>query len=470
MEKRIICIGYEMPGHPDLFHRYSSNQSLLDADIIVFQPDIGGYPLDHDTGSPYFQGKRCLSKDSSFNLKEHTSHWKKELSTALEHGKTIFVFFSEFEEVFVHTGKNTVSGTGRNAKVTNIVESFNNYTFFPAKLPPIIPKSGNGITFTGNTTFSTFFEEFKDDLVYKSYLNEKLPEAFFLTRTGEKTIGSLFKIGRGNLVLLPPISYDDTVFLKKNTNGQSLWTTEAIKFGKRLVKHLVEIDKVLRKSGERTPPPGWVSADEFKLLEEQTLSTRIEEITAKIDNLLTEKNQLLIELNEAVKLKDLVFEKGKNLENAIIYSLTILGYKAENYSDGTLELDQIIVSPEGDRFIGEAEGKDTTAINIDKFRQLSLNIHEDAQREEIEEPAIGILFGNGFRLLEPAKREEQFTTKCITVAKTSNCILIRTINLFEISKYVLESKDTVFAKNCRDAIKNSIGKIVDFPKVPIPLT
>ena len=155
------------------------------------------------------------------------------------------------------------------------------------------------------------------------------------------------------------------------------------------------------------------------------------------------------------KLRDLLFEKGKTLENAIGIALEILGYKAENYNDGNLELDHIVTSPEGDRFIGEAEGKDTSAINIDKFRQLAVNIQEDLQRDEVENPAIGILFGNGFRLTRPSERAEQFTTRCINTAKSSNCTLVRTIDLFRVAKYVKESKDENFTKSCREVIKSS---------------
>ena len=167
-----------------------------------------------------------------------------------------------------------------------------------------------------------------------------------------------------------------------------------------------------------------------------------------------------------IALKDLLFEKGKRFENAIKIALETLGYKAENYNDGNLELDHVITSPEGERFIGEAEGKDTSAINIDKFRQLSVNIQEDLQRDEIESPATGILFGNGFRLTKPSERSEQFTTKCMNTAKSSNCILIRSTDLFRVAKYIQESKDTKFANSCRDNIKNSVGKIVEFPELP----
>jgi len=196
------------------------------------------------------------------------------------------------------------------------------------------------------------------------------------------------------------------------------------------------------------------------------LKKETEKKSKEIDGLILLKNELLTKIDQEVRLRDLLFEKGKILESAINLALEILGYKAENYNDGNLELDHVITPPEGDRFIGEAEGKDTSAINIDKFRQLATNIQEDLQREEIENPAIGISFGNGFRFTKPSERAEQFTTKCINTAKSSNCVLVRTIDLFRVAKYVKELNDETFAKSCRDVIKNSVGKIVDFPVVP----
>ena len=87
-------------------------------------------------------------------------------------------------------------------------------------------------------------------------------------------------------------------------------------------------------------------------------------------------------------------------------------------------------------------------------------------REEVEKPATGILFGNGFRLTKPSDREEQFTTKCLTTVKSSNCVLIKTSDLFLVAKYVKETGDQNFAKYCRDSIKASIGLIVKFPDIP----
>lgn len=467
MEKRIIRIGFVLPGRSDPPHSYSTNQSLLDADIVIFETDFGDYDL--EPLGEHFQGKPCYNRDSSFQLQEDTQHWRKELSTTLEAGKTVFVFFKKFQEIYVHSGNTQYSGPGRNARATNTVSGYHNYHFFPVEIPTIVPKVGKEIVFGGHPVFSSLWSEFKDYMGYESYLDGKVTNPLFLTKTGGKVVGALFRVGKGNLVLLPPLEYDEKKFVKYDPKKkQAFWTKDAQKFGHRLLKIFVDIDNALRKGGDKTPPPDWITEDIFELLGGNRIKTEIESKSKQIDALVVEKNGLLAQLDLEVQLQDLLFEKGKILENAIIYALEILGYKAENYNNGDLEFDQVIISPDGDRFIGEAEGKDSSAVNIDKFRQLTANIQEDLQREEISSPAIGILFGNGFRLTKPSDRTEQFTVKCLNVAKSSNCVLVRTSDLFRAAKYVKESKNDSFAKNCRDAIKNGVGKIADFPVIQTP--
>src|SRR3989304_6158413 len=97
--KNIISIGFEIPGHEG-FRPYSSDQSLLDADIIVFEPNFSCY-----TTIESYQGRPSFDENKSFQLKEATRHWKRELSTALQDRKTVFVFFGKYRGVFVHTGQ-----------------------------------------------------------------------------------------------------------------------------------------------------------------------------------------------------------------------------------------------------------------------------------------------------------------------------------------------------------------------------
>lgn len=426
---------------------------------------MSGY--DKDWRNSYFQGKPRIADNASFNLLEDSRYWQAELSTALDAGKTVFVFFRGLQEVYVYTGRDTQSGTGKNAKVTNLVASFDNYQFFPTKLPKIVPKEGSEILFCGNPVFSSFWSEFESSLRYESYLDGEVANPLFVTRTGEKAVGALFRVGKGNLVLLPPMGRTQNGFrtLDRETD-EIVWTPKARRFGDRLIDVLLGMDKMLRTREDRTPPPDWASYESFQLAEETRLKKEIGEKDKEISDLVVKKNEMLTELDQTTRLRDLLFEKGKNLEHAVILGLKTLGYDAENYHDKWLEFDQVILSPEGQRFIGETEGKDTSAVNIDKFRQLTSNIQEDLQRDGVERPAVGILFGNGFRLAEPSARSEQFTEKCIHTAESSNCILVRTPDLFRVAKYVQETRDVSFAEQCRNAISSGIGRIVDFPGNP----
>src|SRR4029079_13473672 len=118
-------------------------------------------------------------------------------------------------------------------------------------------------------------------------------------------------------------------------------------------------------------------------------------------------------------------------------------------------------------FIGEAEGKDSKPINIDKLRQLEMNIQEDLARDEVTEPARGALFGNGFRLQPLSERpSEFFTEKCLKAAARAGTALVRTPDLFFAAKYVRESDDTEFARACRRAIFEQAGGVVTFPPAP----
>jgi hypothetical protein len=463
MSKRIITIGFEIPGFPEYFRSYRSDQSLLDADLIVFEPNFDHYSATSST----YQGKTTYHEDTSFHILEDTKHWKKELSDALNIGKTVFVFFSKFNEIFIHTGGKKYSGTGRNARVTDIVTSYNNYEFLPCKIPQLISKRGKELTFNHNPIFSTLWSEFKQYMCYESYIDGDIENPLFLTKYGKKPLGGIFRIGKGHLVLLPPLDFPSSKFVTFDTKRKrDCWTEEAEQIGNRLVQLLVDIDNSLRGLSESTPPPEWVLDKEYKIAKVEKIKKTISDYTTQIDKLTRKKNELTKALIEEENIRNLLYEKGKPLENTVIAALHILGYKAENFNDRNLELDSVILSPDGDRFIGEVEGKDSAAINIDKFRQLESNIQEDLVREEVDIPAIGILFGNGFRLVKLEDRADQFTEKCLQNAVRSNTILMRTMDLFPIVRYLKETDDKNFAKRCRDAIKSSRGKIVEFPPIP----
>ena len=106
----------------------------------------------------------------------------------------------------------------------------------------------------------------------------------------------------------------------------------------------------------------------------------------------------------------------------------------------------MFTDPSGARLLGEAEGKNDKAVNIDKLDQLDRNVQEDfTKRDDSTVYAKGVLFANVFRLLPPAERDDYFTAKCLAGAKRLAVALVRTPDLFTVAKVLKESPNP----NCR---------------------
>ncbi len=189
-----------------------------------------------------------------------------------------------------------------------------------------------------------------------------------------------------------------------------------------------------------------------------TTETAIRKLNAKI----VQKEALL---RDSDSILNLLFETGRELERAILQALTILGFEAENYTDGQSEFDALFSSAEGN-FLGEAEGKDKKAINVNKISQLERNIQEDFEREEVHEYAKGVLFGNAYRFTPVDERPDFFTEKCVTAAKRLKVALVRTPDLFSVCRFLIEADAPDFAAECRKKILHADGEIVQFPIVP----
>jgi hypothetical protein len=301
---------------------------------------------------------------------------------------------------------------------------------------------------------------------FEVYLeNKKCLDPIFSTKNKDRLLGANCKMLNGHLICVPKINLNVKGFTEFDTKtGDSYWTEDANKKGRILLNCLSEIDNFLRKDKKKTPLPTWAVSKIFSLRDAEQTRQAIAKNDDEIKKLQGKNKNLKLALEEQEKLKELLFETGKNLENAVIKALNILGYSAENFNNGELELDQVIISPEGYRYIGECEGKDSKDIDISKFRQLLDSLNEDYEREDVEEKAFGLIFGNPQRLIAPSKRTLDFTKKCKNGAKRESIGLIRTTDLFEVAKYLVENNDEDFKLRCREAIHDNLGGIITFPK------
>ena len=469
--KTVFTVACEIPGGFGQYVGFASRASLLDADFVLFEPSLG----ENKTLLTEYRGKPVLSDTSSFRCQEDVAHWRRELKDVLDAGRTVFVLMTDREDVYVSTGEKDYSGTGRNRQTTNMVRLLSNYDSLPVSATIVESKGTSMMLFSGERILGEYWRQFGEDSTYQVHIAESEgARPLVVTRRGQRVVGAIFRAkAGGSLVVLPWIDLYRDEFLtdatddhdgsagEMNREERSEWTRRAIGWGRRYFEALESLDGAIRQ--RTTAVPAWAGADDLRTKQEVELCERLLQVQFKISDLEKKRTEIEEQLEAAGSLKRLLFGQGEELETAILEAMELMGFVAHKYRSSDSEFDVVLECAEG-RCIGEAEGKDNRAIGIDKMRQLEVNILEDLSRDEVSEPAKGVLFGNAYRLMPPSERSDaHFTAKCMSAAKRNGTAMVRTCRLFEVARVLAEEPNDKFATLCRKAILDTAGDEVDFP-------
>lgn len=463
--KSIVAVNTFIPtidNHVD-FH---SDDSLIDYDIILFDLKYPSWLLDriHFSG-----GGSAIDLDSGRKLLSYIEHWKKEIQVALTAGKSVFVILNTRIEDTVATGS---SSPRKNERLYSSVP-ISNYDVLPVT---VRARNAKGRLFKlRDNRFHDIHKCLDKYLEYRVIVESEVRDTVFTTRDDKGILGGILNPGHleGHLVLLPffdpPYEVEENEeeneeYAEESDEENEDYSEEILEFSHALVSALIEMDRILLSSALETPKPNWLG--QIELPEEvKNFDAEIQSIDNKISNLEERKSSIVRQRNELTEYQDLLFETGARLENAISKSLVLMGFKVENFREGDLEIDHVFSGSTGIRLIGEAEGRDRSAISISKFRQLESNVLEDLARDEIDEPAKPVLFGNGYRLEAPESRKMQFTEKCLKNAKRSGAALVQTTDLYQAVICILNNENDVdFRLKCQKAIEQTCGDLVMFPK------
>jgi hypothetical protein len=388
--KSVFSVGLALPGNAAEFVPFRSDRALFDADIVIFTPTFG----DYSEADEYLGCSRIEESDST-DLVQDCQHWRNELQAAVDAGKIVFIMLYKPVQVYYDTGQRSYSGTGRNRVTTRVVNSKNSYDAIPVSLKGLTPRGGSEIASLNLGPIAAYWAQFGRDSSYEVYFNydEAGLVPLLATKNRERLVGALSRSkGGGAFVLLPPVQWDDGAFSYKR-GKQDYWNKAGMAFGKRLVAALLDAAQTLQRAGARSPVPEWATAAEHATELEGKLQERLELIDAQTAALADSRRCVQTELEDAGVLRWLLYETGKPLESAILKALGLLGFVSEPFREGQSEFDAVFTAPEG-RCLGEAEGKDNKAINVDKISQLARNLEEDYAREEVTSYAKGVLFGN----------------------------------------------------------------------------
>jgi hypothetical protein len=417
---KLAIVGDAWVGGGDIYLPYLSTASLLDFDIIVLSIPVG-----------------AIEGDPSNNDRA-IAHWSKEVSEAFDHGKTVVVIS---RKPYSYTFSGSAPRKG--------------YEYIPLMS---LPTRREGIETVAGPHFSKlkdFWGDFQKHVSYEVVLTGEWDEIYLRTKTGGHPVSGQKKIGDGVLIALPNF---EGRFPADLPSFERVALTRELR--EKFVSHLVNLH-TRRLSGQKTPAPEWSLSSKIKSQTAKSLTAEAEKIRATIEK---NKIELIIveeKIDEANKFVDLILETGSLLEVRILEALRAIGFKAENYTFGDMEMD-VVGEADGKRIIGEVEGRDNKAIGSEKINQLLRNVNEDFSRDEITEMAKPVLFGNAQRLIDPADRSEFFTDKVLVTAMRNGVALVRTTDLLRVMNRVADGADQKYLEACRSAIFESTG-IVSFP-------
>ena len=461
MTSRVFAVGVDVPGDRAEAVPFRSGRSLFDSDIILFSPSISSYECVEQ-----YAGLPLISESDSQALARDLQHWRSELKTAVESGKVVFVFLPAPEERYYHTGTRSTTGTGRSSRTTRHVAPVSSYDCLPFSLKGLTARSGQEMSsMEALGPLAAYWAEFGSDSEYQVYFEADGLLPVLGTKKRERVVGALITHASGGaFALLPSLTFDIEA-LTYTRGSSTFWRKEAISVGARIIASLEGASDALRRKNRRSAVPAWVLEPSYRLAEDARLLREVERVDTEISRLAGTRREFESRLEAVREMYGLLYETGHALEHSIRLALAALGFTAHSFREGESEFDVVFSSPEG-RLLGEAEGKDNKAVNIDKMSQLERNLQEDFARDEITEYAKGVLFGNAMRLVSPTERGDFFTAKCISAAKRLSCALVRTPDLFHAARIAMETDDPHYAKGCRDVLFAAAGEIVQFPGPP----
>jgi len=427
----VISVDYPFSNSNVTNISFFGKETFLDADVLIIDPSAISLQIANESKQVRDFEYHCVESSSFRIIHDKISKRQEEISKLLQAGKIIISFLPSCIKLY-------------NPDPYNF-EVLSNYSWAPYTPQGLdhVFINGNGklvILKNNQNPFSSYFLAFKNELqyfVHWNYRNDADPEILFLNNAGF-AVGWRLKAGLGVVYFLPPPP--------QSCNKEKVYGV-LIQVAKKNFNELIV-----------TPEPIWAKTVEIpgvNIIEQQ-----LTDLQQKIDDLNDNQSKFLSEKQELLNYKFLLYENGKNLENAVIGAFRLMGFVAEPYVKDDMEHDVILTSAEG-RAIAEIEGKDKEAIHIEKMDQLNREVDEDFK--EHKDFAQGILIGNPYRLLPVDQRKDPFTEKVKIFVKKKNFKLLTTVELFNAVIYILKNpRDEEYKQQCRKKMFENPGEEIKF--------
>lgn len=257
--RRILTLAYDIPNNDKNITQYWSylneRMSLSDYDIVLIKPLI--YKVE--------------------NLLDIVGYWRNEFSSFVNNGGLLFVVLYKYEKIknseFLHT-----------YEVSNYDIIPSDYKYINTKGSLLVPKS---------TIVTKLYSTFKDVMQYDVQI-QGASDPVFVTRDGNKVLGTIQTLGRGHIVYLPYINLLECYGEDFEPDDDEYSEIE-LKTGHKLLTCLKDIYNSLMSS--ESTAPEWLKSEHFTQ-KYTDIQSEIVSVQKQIEELKEQNHNLQLSLSQ----------------------------------------------------------------------------------------------------------------------------------------------------------------------------
>lgn len=390
----------------------SNDKTILEYDALLI--DLKNI-FEEYASHTEFNGLPRITDHDSTRLKKDLERRKSEIKEFLESGKNIIVIGGNDECVYCYSGNKTVSGTGRNAKTTYLVEDVHSSSLLPVTISSL-NLTGRSVFFT-NRKIIDIFNKYIDYIEYRTTYENVEDKNILMTIKGTKKVISYYeKIGNGLLIFAPDLAFDKTDHKKECA------------LEKKYYNDLTNLNTVISQNEIDLP----LYSKKYLLHNEELMISDIEKSKDKLNKLMIDIEKKEAKLHELQNQKVMFTGTGTPLEINSVENFKEMGFAIIKYDPNSVDEDIVIKYKEK---IAVVEVKGVSGSATEKHTSQIVKWKSEYHIENDILPK-GILLVNAFNEKELEKRQEYFPNQMLKYATHQEICLLTTIQLYNIKEYL----------------------------------
>lgn len=419
--------------------KFSGANTILECDMLIMELE---WLFNEYSVVDSYNGVSTLSTFDSNRIVEDMKKRKSEVKEFLNSGKPIIIFNGNDNYKYHYTGEKRYSGTGRNARVTDIVTDIHPINVLPIKIKPI-KLEGNEVCFK-NKKIIDFYKKYVHSFRYLTVYDDVDKNEILMTiKDTEKTVSFFRKIENGILLFLPSLGFEKMTKEK----GQKL--------EKQYFDDIYNLAKALNSNEEIVLPE---FSKQYFLPNEEDMINNIESEKTKIEELkksIEEKEKQLKSIQE----EKIVFTgSGTILEKLIVDELNQIGFQILKYDENSKDED-IVIAYNDKVAVVEVKGVDGSASEKHTSQTVKWKSMYHIEHDVLPK---GFLVVNAFKDRELEKRQDYFPNQMLKYATQQEICLLTTLQIFNIKCYLKDNPDK--KNEIINELYNTVGVYNKFEK------